>query len=245
MLKRDDALKTVVKFTTYKKGILVENGISKNCVIQKIGTGFFMKRDNVNNKLYVITANHVAKEFDNTTIIEIMGKNQKVISVNLAVLQNGFNIINHPTADISAIEIDVSTFNNLNSDVQIFCTSLIDNSKITNLSRDIELTSIGFPKNLGTNLRFAPLTFRSFPSSNIIENINLSNGYISDIFVLENPSCGGYSGGPVLDLGYKVDAFITQSSQTVIYGIMHGTISDDTGGKMAVVTPAIYILDII
>lgn len=36
MLKRDDALKTVVKFTTYKKGILVENGISKNCVIQKI-----------------------------------------------------------------------------------------------------------------------------------------------------------------------------------------------------------------
>lgn len=73
MLKRDDALKTVVKFTTHKKGIEVENGVSKNCDIQKIGTGFFMKRDNVNNKLYVITANHVAKEFNNTTIIEIMG----------------------------------------------------------------------------------------------------------------------------------------------------------------------------
>lgn len=203
-----------------------------------------MKKENV-NKLYIFTANHVTKEFDNTTIVEIMGPNQKIVSIYLSLLQNGLNIVNHQSADLSAIEIDITQFNKLNLNVQIFCTSLIDNQKITNISRDTELTSIGFPKNLGTNLLFEPLTFRFYPSSNIIKNICLTGGYTSDIFVLENPSCGGYSGGPVLYLGYKVDTFITQSSPTVFYGIMHGTISDNTGGKMAVVTPATYILDII
>lgn len=33
--------------------------------------------------------------------------------------------------------------------------------------------------------------------------------------------------------------------KTRCYGIMHGTISDDTGGKLAAVTPAYYLSDLI
>lgn len=246
MLNRKDALKTVVKFTTIINVNKTENGINKIVKMYSVGTGFFMCRDNNNNKIYIITAAHVAKLFNNSTYVEMMGQNNNVITKDLSFLQNGKNIVNHSTADLCAIEIDYNILKSLNIDVNIFKTSLIDTNKIINLSRDVELTTIGFPRGLGVSSRFEPLTFRSYSASNIINNVSgLDGGYSSDIFVLENPACGGYSGGPVLDLGHIVSSGIIQSSKTVFYGVMHGTISDDTGGKMAVVTPASYILQII
>lgn len=247
MLKREDALKTVVKFTTRNfKKIVGEDGIEQETSYIDVGTGFFMKRDNDNQHLYIITASHVSKGFNNSTIIEMMGGNNSIRKVSLFKLQNGSDVIYHPFADVCAIEIDIDVFNSLNVDIVVFGTSLIDANNLVNISRDVELTSIGFPNGLGTHDRFEPLTFRSFPSSSLMLNMEgLDGGYKSDIFILENPSCGGYSGGPVLDLGNKVSYGLVQSSPTYFYGLMHGTISDNTGGKFAVVTPATYILQII
>lgn len=235
MIKRDNAYKSVVKFST----TIIENGEVKI----SIGTGFFLAKDDYN--LFLVTANHVAKAFTNDTVVQMAGKNKQIIKIKLNDLKTLKNIIHHPCADISIIEVNIPFYNSLNSDAVIYPISIIDKSKITALSREEELTSIGFPNGLGANNLFEPLTFRSYPASNIIYNIGLSNGYCSDIFVMENASCGGYSGCPVIDLGYRVTGLMTQTSNTYIYGIMHGTISDDTGGKMAVVTPAYYIFDII
>lgn len=67
-----------------------------------------------------------------------------------------------------------------------------------------------------------------------------------DFLCLESPSVGGYSGGPIFDLGYQiVGAMTTTKDKTRLYGIMHGTISDNTGGKIAAVTPIIYLKDLI
>lgn len=235
MIKRDDALKTVVKFTTPK----IVNG--KQAV--SIGTGFFMYKDT--QHLFLITANHVASEFNDNTNVSMSGKSNNVIDLPLKHLKSSKNVINHPSADISAIEINIQIFNGLNSDVVIYPVNLIDKNKIDKISRDEELTSIGFPNGFGVGTMFEPLSFRSFPASNIIKDVTLNNGYLSDIFFMENASCGGYSGCPVLDLGYRVTGLMTQTYPTHIYGVMHGTMSDNTGGKMAVVTPAYYILQII
>ena len=241
MLKRDDALKTVVKITTTK---FIPADKEAN-PIQTCGTGFFVKQE-TNGKLYIITANHVTRDFNQSTIVEMVGPNNKPIALPLQMLRSNLPIIHHQTADVSAIEIDVNIFNGVGSNVIIFGSSLIQSPLIANLSRDAELTCIGFPNGLGTGTIFQPLSFRSFPSSNILPSFKgLSGGYVSDIFILEDPSCGGYSGCPVIDLGYLVNGGITQSKDTIIYGVMHGTISDNTGGKMAVVTPAYYILQII
>lgn len=63
---------------------------------------------------------------------------------------------------------------------------------------------------------------------------------------MENPSVGGYSGGPVLDLGYMVlPNMETKKEKTVLHGVIHGTISDDTGGKIAMITPIYYLKNII
>lgn len=235
MLKRDDAFKTVVKFSTP----IIENGKQSF----SIGTGFFLAKDD--SHLFLITANHVTRKFNANTVVSMAGKTNNVIKVPLNQLKNSANIISHPTADVSAIAINIAFFNSLNAEVMIYTPSLIDANRINSISRDEELTSIGFPNGLGIGTLFEPFSFRSYPASNIVRNVQLDNGYVSDVFFMENASCGGYSGCPVIDLGYRVTGLMTQTSKTYIYGVMHGTMSDNTGGKMAVVTPAHYILQII
>ena len=235
MLKRDDAFKTVVKFSTP----IIEDG--KNSL--SIGTGFFLAKDDTH--LFLITANHVIKKFNTNTVIYMAGKTNNVISIALCQLKAASDIISHPTADVSAIAINIALFNSLDAAVMIYSPSLIDTNRINSISRDEELTSIGFPNGLGIGTLFEPFSFRSYPASNIVKNVQLDEGYISDVFFMENASCGGYSGCPVIDLGYRVTGIMTQTSNTYIYGVMHGTMSDNTGGKMAVVTPAYYILQII
>jgi len=235
MLKRDDAFKSVVKFETS----ITDNGKIK----LNIGTGFFVSPNP--QKLYLVTASHVARKFNDTTVVYFAGKSN-IIKKLLTAIKSSNPIIYHPSADVCVIEIDIPIYNGLNADCVIYPTSIIIKTKIENLSRDSELTSIGFPNGFGIGLKFEPLTFRSYAASNVIKNVSgLDGGYISDVFFMENASCGGYSGCPIIDLGYRVDGLMTQTSGTFIYGIMHGTMSDNTGGKMAVVTPAYYILDII
>lgn len=234
MLKRDAAFKSVVKFET---PFIVGGEIKYN-----IGTGFFVSP--IPQKLYLITANHVAKNLNEATLVHFSGKNGTISRLLKAIKHNN-PVISHKSADVSAVEINIMAFYSLNTDCVIYDASIINKSKIANLSRDTELTSIGFPNGLGISLKFEPLTFRSYAASNIIKNVSIDSGYVSDVFFLENAGCGGYSGCPVIDLGYRVDGLMTQTSSTFIYGIMHGTMSDVTGGKMAVVTPAYYILDII
>ncbi len=69
---------------------------------------------------------------------------------------------------------------------------------------------------------------------------------LSDFFCLENPACGGYSGGPVMDLSYfQRECVIMTGEGTKCHGIVHGTMSDQTGGKIALVTPCFYLKDLL
>lgn len=69
---------------------------------------------------------------------------------------------------------------------------------------------------------------------------------LSDFFCLENPSVGGYSGGPVFDMGYeKMGCATATKEKTLLHGIVHGTMSDETGGKIALITPMFYLKDLI
>lgn len=179
-------------------------------------------------------------------MVYIAGKSNNVIQITLNQLKTSDSIVSHPSADICVIAIDLATFLRINASVNIYPVAAIDVAKIQNISRDEELTSIGFPNGFGIGTAFEPFTFRSYPASSIVKNISgLDGRYVSDVIFLENASCGGYSGCPVIDMGYMVKGLMIQTSKTYIYGVMHGTLSDDTGGKMAVVTPAYYILDII
>lgn len=90
----------------------------------------------------------------------------------------------------------------------------------------------------------SPLTFESKASSGFITLARADTKKPCTFFILENPSIGGYSGCAIYDTSiYKHGTSVTTGGGTICYGFMHGTIFDDTGGKLAMVTPSHYLFD--
>jgi len=208
---------------------------------EKIGTGIFIEKD---NKCYLVTAEHVARETDKNSYIIYCDSSSNSLKRDLLILNTNLSWKHHPTADISCLEIDIANnFDLLNGRCYPYTQIEFNTNTIT---RDEEITCVGFPCGLGVNGKFTPFTFRSFFSSNLVTFPRFDTKILCDFLCLENPSVGGYSGGPVFDLGYRiVGAISTNTSDTRLYGVMHGTLEDETGGKIAAVTPIKYLNDII
>lgn len=206
-----------------------------------IGTGSFIT---INNKVYLLTAEHVAKTTDNNTILAFGKYQSQCVIIPLNNLSNGQAWTFHPIADMAIIELDTSAHCEFFQD-RCLPYDHINDTEIP-ASRDDELTVIGFPQGLGVQGKFSPLTFRSYASSSILTLDRFDTKTPSDFFCLENPSVGGYSGGPVFDMGYETMGCATATKEkTLLHGIVHGTMTDDTGGKIALITPMFYIKDLI
>ncbi|MBB6108913.1 hypothetical protein SAMN05421821_103147 [Mucilaginibacter lappiensis] len=125
-------------------------------------------------------------------------------------------------------------------------TNYISKDSSKAVSRDIQLTIIGFPLGIGVEKRFSPLTYRTYPSSGFITMQRADLKTMCEFLLLENPSVGGYSGGPVFDVSQTViNSMTTTGSGTMCYGFIHGTLSDETGGKLAAITPSYFMFDLI
>lgn len=192
---------------------------------------------------YLVTAEHVKNDVLPDSIIVFGDYNSNCYSVLLSCITSGQWLI-HPIADLSAIKLDIAKLDEKFSN-RFFPITQVDNSQKP-ISRDFTLTVAGFPSGLGTaytgSSKFSPLTFRSFASSSYMTLQRADKSINSDFFCLENPAMGGYSGGPVLDLGYeKTPLMLQEYGDTILLGFIHGTQSDNTGGKIAYVTPSYYL----
>lgn len=215
--------------------------IPQNDGKEKVGTGIFIEKD---NRAYLVTAEHIASKTNINSYIVYCDSVSNPIKRNLVTLNINLAWKHHSIADISCLEIDIaSNFDMLNG--RCYPYSQIEYNTNT-ITRDEEITCVGFPSGLGVKGKFTPFTFRSFFSSNLVTFPRFDTKILCNFLCLENPSVGGYSGGPVFDLGYRiVGAMTTTTNDTRLYGLIHGTLSDDTGGKIAAVTPIIYLKDII
>ena len=236
IIKRDEAFRAVCELRT-------PTDLNRF----NIGTGMFVSSSAGENRKFgwIVTANHVAKETNDYTEIVIATKDGKAETIKLSILGPLNNWRHHHIADVSVFKIFFSEQNE-----NFLCQRFIPfdhfNIEKNVVSRDFELTSIGFPHGLGVENSFSPFTFRSYASSGFVTLQRADTNTYSDFFCLENPSIGGYSGCPVFDLGYSSNGVMTTTKEkTICHGIMHGTISDNTGGKIAMVTPAFYLKDII
>lgn len=207
------------------------------------GTGVFICKDNTP---YLVTASHVANSTNENTLIIISDADSKCITLPLLQFSNPIKWSHHPVADMAALKVDMNSNNQTILTERCFPYDQCVTNK-NPVSRDNELTTVGFPNGLGVDKgNFCPLTFRSYASSSIITLQRFDNNVPSDFFCLESPGVGGYSGGPVFDLGYMiVGSMTTTKENTFCYGIIHGTISDMTGGKLAAVTPMYYLKDLV
>lgn len=236
ILKRDEAFKAVCEFLTPR-----DDGTFD------VGTAMFVSSPAGEDKVlcWIVTASHVAKTTNEKTILVESNVDGKALMLPLKLFGELSEWKHHLVADISCLKINPTQLNISFIKGHMFPYDHFDVSREC-VSRDTELTCIGFPNGLGTSGSFSPFTFRSFASSGFITHNRADTKTPSEFFCLEHPSVGGYSGCPVFDLGYSVTGLITQTKdKTRCHGIMHGTMSDNTGGKIAIVTPAFYLSDII
>ncbi len=206
---------------------------------EKIGTGVFISKG---SDCYLLTASHVVTNINVNTYAVLSDNSQNPIRVDLSILLGGAAFVKHPIADLAYAKISLTTTNQDYMQNRCFPYDHIELS-CTPISKDIELTSIGFPLGLGAvGPKFSPLSFRTFVSSPQITLPRFDNQVNCDFIILELPSIGGYSGGPLFDLGYIKSAAIEMTKEkTILYGIVHGTLSDVTGGKLAAITPLKYL----
>lgn len=232
ILTRDEAFKVVCNFRTP----------SSDGTKVILGTGMFVTDE---KKVWIVTASHVAKSTNENTILALSDQESNCITIYLKDLNKQLEWKNHGVADLAVFPIDITEENSVYLNNRCLPLDHI-NFKETHVSRDVELTSAGFPQGLGVEGKFSPLTFRSYASSALLSFERFDTHTLSDFFCLENPSVGGYSGCPVFDLGYMVvGGMTTTKEKTICYGFMHGTLGDDTGGKLAVVTPSYYLKDLV
>lgn len=210
---------------------------------ETVGTGIFLAKNN--SEIYMVTATHVAKTCNDTSHVVISDSAGNSTSLRLIDFNPNLTWQHHPIADISVLPVQMISTIQPHLTGRFFPFDHFHIQK-TPVSRDFELTSVGFPNGLGASGMFSPLTYRSYASSSFITFNRADTQTPSEFFLLENPSMGGYSGCPVFDLSYMVVGNMTTTKdKTLCYGIMHGTISDNTGGKLAAVTPAYYLTDLI
>ena len=208
---------------------------------ENVGTGSFIVK---NNCIYLLTAAHVAARTNKNTYLALGDKESNCIKLPIIELVDYLDWNTHPFADIAILELVPERHKEIFNG-RCFPYDHINLTKSI-ASRDDEITVIGFPNGLGVSGKFSPLTFRSHLSSGLVTLKRADNDILTEFFCLENPSMGGYSGAPVLDLGYSIWGSATSTKEkTILQGIVHGTMSDDTGGKIALITPMYFLKDLL
>jgi len=236
IIERDTAFRVVCELMT-----------PKDATQYDVGTGIFVESPAGDGRIHgwIITATHVARKTNCNTTIALANEEGKATVIPITTFGDVSNWKHHPVADISALQIYFNSSNEQYIKNRFFPYDHFNLDKKV-VSRDHVLTSIGFPHGLGTDGLFSPFTFRSYAASGFVTLQRADTKTLSTFFCLENPSVGGYSGCPVFDLGYETNGIMTITKErTWCHGFMHGTMSDNTGGKIAMVTPAFYLKDII
>lgn len=198
------------------------------------------------SKFYLVTASHVVDSIKGVCFLVFRVGNDMPVSVQLDKFTGGKpgKWIRHQEADVSVLEI--TPFNDDTRSRLIsshFPLNQIHSEKEA-ISRDMDVMALGFPVVDFIGNHFSPLTFKSSFSSGLVSMKRADTKTISDFQLLENPSVQGYSGGPVL-IGLIKGGVMYGPDRTWLVGIVHGTFFDNTGGKLAMITPAYYILDIL
>lgn len=210
-------------------------------LLTRCGTGFFVEH---RGRGFLVTAAHVAKLLgtDFRVTVLVPPDQPATYHVQQLTLQKATPVwVSAPNADVAVLEITTKDPGILAVISGRFLPSSFLEPALTAPARNKPITVLGFPQALGTEGHFSPLSQQTFTSSGLL-TLPLETGRAT-CFVLQSPSVSGYSGAPVFDFGvYTFGQVTTTGEKSRCYGLMHGTFSDETGGKLGVVVPSHFIV---
>jgi hypothetical protein len=220
----------------------------------KFGTGFLVSPDN--KTMVLVTAEHVSAIMKSDFRVTVHGQNDTPIDMSSEEITGAKNVnwVTHGREDV-AVAV-------LHPDVKISMTlkgrfmpgqQVSLDSKAP--SRERPLTALGFPLAIVSAEYFSPISRDSKPASGLVTLKRSDTGTMATFFLLDNPSIEGFSGAPLFQTSapYPSSGGMLVMPETpgpgrgvsVCVGVIHGTISDNTGGKMAAVTPSQYVRETI
>jgi hypothetical protein len=211
----------------------------------KMGSGFLIS---TTDSLFLVTASHVAASMTTSAQVVMKATDGRSLPMALAALIGGNKTswVTHPEADIAVHKLRPDSKKWFITSGARFLPDRILETQKKAPARTKVLTLFGFPLALGSSELFSPLSRSSYPASDLLKLPRFDNKRISSFFLLEDPSIEGYSGALVVDFGvFEHGGIKSVESATKIVGVVHGTISDPTGGKLAAIIPSYFIIDTI
>jgi hypothetical protein len=202
----------------------------------KAGSGFLV---NKNDSPCLITAAHVANDVGITFKIVMPGAEGRAVTGKIEGAQWHIS----QSADVALTFINTNNQEERNRLLKRCMPANLIAARPLPPSREIPLTVMGYPLGLGATGFVSPLSLETRAASGFITLERFDNKKLATFIILQDPSIGGLSGGPVFDTGksyFEGRAMAVRSGVSLV-GIVHGVISDNTGGKLAAVVPATEI----
>ncbi|MBI2017199.1 MAG: trypsin-like peptidase domain-containing protein, partial [Candidatus Rokubacteria bacterium] len=213
------------------------------------GTGFFIASA---EKLYLVTASHVSRMLSLASPITISTAAGRPFTFPLGTLLPKSEPPKwvHAQADVAVLRISPSPeFLKTNLAGHFLPSSWLEKAKQAPL-RAITLTVLGFPLQLGVSEFFSPISRETKAASGLLELPRFDTKVMSTFFLTQDPSVGGFSGAPVFDTRLphstgNIGLSVQIGAEPRIVGLVHGTLSDNTGGKFGAIVPAFIIVELL
>jgi hypothetical protein len=205
------------------------------------GTGFFIT-DNV--WLVLVTAEHVAKELGPSPQLTIWVPGDRALSMPLSRFSHGIKPgwLFDDTADVAAIWLDLDQSTAPYFKKHACLLSLVEERRRAP-SRDLSLLIMGFPLCLGWEEYFSPISQEFKTVSGLLTLPRGDTKRPEPFYLCSVPVAGGLSGAPVFETpgANNVAGGLSIGGRLAIVGLVHGVVSDRTGGKFSAIVPSWFI----
>jgi hypothetical protein len=212
--------------------------------VTRFGSGLFVTDRRL---LFLVTAEHLARQMDADAQVTIRAEGDIPRTFRLGTLAGAVGPITwtfHDTADIAVLRLTPPA-DAMPTLAGHFLPLEMLRDKLEPPDREKPLTTVGFPLGLGVKDRFSPISKEAKPASGLLVLPRFDTKRPALFFLLDSPSVGGFSGAPLFEFpgAYSSKGGLTIGGRLAVVGIIHGTISDDTGGKFGAVVPAALVLE--
>ncbi len=213
-----------------------------------IGTGFLVADDKMP---YLVTAKHVSTILHPNSVATVRDSNDVPYSFLLSQVSASEGKLlwyYHPEADVAVIPLLLKGTPGEKLVGRFIPVEMLQ-KELKAPQRERPLVVMGFPLALGTTAHFSPITSESKSASGLVR-IQPPNEPEQTFFLLDKPSIGGFSGAPVFLMPWPFTDSPALNMPNIdekasIVGLVKGTISDETGGKLALIVPIHYVLQTI
>lgn len=212
-----------------------------------VGTGFLVQ---LPGTVFLVTAEHVARDLGASPLLTYAAEGDRAKALALADVAGSAPLkwVFHGEADVAVLALrgnpDVVALLGSRALAPAHLISVLEAPV-----RERTLVTMGFPLGLGgltlgPDLRLSPLSRESRAASGLLTMKRFDTKNPSVFFILDNPSIGGFSGAPVFMLPGAVmsgDGIGFTPPVGFCVGLVHGTLGDGTGGKLAAIVPVAFV----